>query len=285
VEIYAVPASTPSSLPEAEILERGRSRSVLLQPVTAGVFRAAFVPEAPPATIRIETRVDFGKHTSRKSTELALGMLESGAVVWFSGDSYTVRLEAPEAYSSRSLITFSEGPGKTRRGFESVAGRIGLAPLDVFFNEKIAVLVVARSGSLSTSHGVFAEHDDWVSFLGRFDEKGRCDFTVRHPYEFVVLEDRQGPEIYAVEAVTRRPFDGKVTFSSRITDRGSGVDAGSLKAYVDNEVAIVSIDPDTGVITGRTTKPLPYGEHRFRLEARDRMGNAAGREFTVDLSR
>jgi hypothetical protein len=63
------------------------------------------------------------------------------------------------------------------------------------------------------------------------------------------------------------------------------VDAGSIRAFVDDTIAIVSIDPDTGRVSGRTTKALQYGEHRLRLEAVDRLGNRTTREFTLNLSR
>jgi hypothetical protein len=83
----------------------------------------------------------------------------------------------------------------------------------------------------------------------------------------------------------RRRSDGKATFSARVADTGSGASAGSIKGYVDGDTAIVSIDPDTARITGRSRKVLKYGKHTIRLEAEDRLGNLAVKEVDLDLSR
>ncbi len=285
VEIYAAPTSSPSSLPEATIYEGDMSRSVLLQPVGERLFRGTFVPGPESGTVRIEVRVEFDGQVVARTTGLELGLLKPGREVWFSTENYRVKLAAPTGYCSQSLVTVSEEPGKVHRGFLSSAGRLVLEPADVFFNERIDVLVVRKDRSLKTGHGVFAEAGEWASFRGRFNERGWCEFKMRRPEHLVILEERDGPEIGPIQNFRRRPADGKATFASRITDGGSGVDDGSLRAYVDDEVAIVSIDPDTGVVGGRTTKPLPYGEHRIRLVAEDRLGNATDKEFTVSLSR
>ncbi len=285
VEIYAASAGAPSSLPEAIISEGSLSRSMPLQPVGENLFRGTFVPEMESGTVRIEAWVEFDGRVVAETTVLQLGCLKPGREIWLSTENYRVRLAAPKGYSSRSLVTVCEEPGKTYRGFRSSAGRLLLEPRDVFFNEQVDVLVVRKDRSLKGGHGVFAETGEWASFRGCFNEIGWCEFKMRQPEHLVMLEDLDGPEIEPVEDFRRRPADGKAIFASRVTDRGSGVDAGSLRAYVDDEVAIVSIDPDTGLVGGRTTKPLPYGEHRIRLEAEDRLGNASGREFALSLSR
>ena len=285
VEIYAAPAPSPSALPEATVYEGEVSHSLLLQPVGENLFRGTFVPGPQSGTVRIRVRVEFDGQVVAKTTGLEVGLLKPGREIWFSTENYRVKLAAPAGYCSQSLVTVSEEPGKVHRGFLSSPGRLILEPVDVFFNEWVDVLVVRKDRSLKAGHGVFAEAGEWASFRGRFNELGWCEFKMRRPEHLVILEDRDGPEIEPIEDFRRRPADGKATFASRITDGGSGVDAGSLRAYVDDEVAIVSIDPDTGAVGGRTTKPLPYGEHRIRLEAEDRLGNAAGKEFTISLSR
>jgi hypothetical protein len=183
------------------------------------------------------------------------------------------------------VVSVSEELGGDRPGFSSSAGRLIMEPVDVFFNERIEVLVVRRDHSLGAKFGVFAENGDWISFRGRFNELGWCGFDTRQPEHLIILEDREGPEIEPVGKLRLRPGDGKILFESVITDAGSGVDAATLRAFVNGETAIVAIDPDTGRVSGRSTKPLPYGQHRFRLEAEDRLGNTTSREFTVDVSR
>jgi hypothetical protein len=285
VEILGESASPPSSLPVGRVYCGAQVDSVIFQPAGTNLFRATYVPRAGNHPLTIETEFGFGDEIVRDSTELAVGLLEPGGEVWLSGESYRLRLRSPETYSSRTLVSLSEAPGEIRKGFEAVAGRLVLQPADGFFNDMIEVTVEHKQGGFAGRCGVFAETGGWVAFRGRFDRQGRCEFRMRQPEPLVILEDGGAPDIDQVKGFMRRAADGKAVFSSRITDRGSGVDAGSLKAFVDGEVAIVAIDPDTGLVSGRTTKALPLGEHRIRLEAEDRMGNRAGREFTVDLSR
>jgi hypothetical protein len=253
--------------------------------VGKNLFRGILIPEPEGGTLRITVRVDFGGIRVERATRLCLGVLEAGREVWFTTRNYRVKLAAPQAYSSRSLIAVTEEQGTVHDGFVSSAGRLVLEPAGVFFNERVEVLVVRKEADLKAGYGVFAEYGEYTSFRGSFDSLGWCGFGLRQPEHLVVLEDRDGPRIEPIRDFRRRPLDGKATFVSGISDRGSGVVTGSLRAFVDDEVAIVSVDPDTGRIDGRTTKPLPYGEHRFRLEAEDRLGNASSREFTLDLSR
>jgi hypothetical protein len=284
VEIWGETSTAPSSLPVALVRGGGRPDSIVFQPAGRNVFRATYVPQGMVGSLSIETRVEFDGHTVRDTTRLALRLLEPGGDVWISGEHYTVRFHAPETYSSKSLITVSEAPGKVYNGFEAVDGELLFEPLDVFFGDRVDVMIVRKKGVSTASQGVFAESGNWAAFRGRFDANGRCEFGMRCPENLVILEDTQCPRIEAVADLKRRRADGKATFTSKVTDTGSGVDAGSLRAFVDDEPAIVSIDPDTGRIDGRTTKALPYGEHRIRLEAEDRLGNRASREFTVSLA-
>jgi hypothetical protein len=285
IEIVGTPSRPPSSLPTAAIHAAGRSDSVVFSPAGQGRFRTTYVPGPGADSILVESVFEIDGEALRDSVRLVVGLLEAGREIWFSGDRYRVRLRAPAAYSSRSLISVREEPGPVRKGFESAAGRLVFEPLDVFFNEPVEVLIVRRSKDLTPYHGVFGESGSWVSLRGRFNGKGMCSFGMREPRDLAILEDRVGPVIDPVRDFRLRQPDGRATFTARVTDTGSGVDAGSIRAFVDDTVAIVGIDPDTGRLSGRTTKTLQYGEHRLRLEAEDRLGNRTTREFTLDLSR
>jgi hypothetical protein len=263
----------------------GIGDTLVLQPVGENLFRGVFVPGTVTGTLRIEATAEFDGEVVKGSDGIQLARIRPGRSVWLSTENYRVSLAAPGDCSIETLVTVSEEPGSVYAGFQSSAGRLRFEPLDVFFSERLEVLVCHKDRGLGTGYGVFADAGKWASFRGRFNEKGQCEFRTRQPENLVVLADREGPEIAPVSEFRTRPADGKATFASRITDGGSGVSAASLKAYVDGEPAIVSRDPDTGRITGRTIKPLPYGEHRIRLEAEDRLGNTSGREFTLDLSR
>jgi hypothetical protein len=285
VEVTGETASPPSSLPVVLVNSAGGMDSLLMQPAGTNLFRSTFVP--PPGTrrIAIETEFRFGEVALRETTAVVVGLLEPGREVCLAGDAYEVRLKAPESYSSRSFVGLSESQGETRKGFGGTAGRLALEPSGGFFGDLVEVTVTRRQGGIAGNYGVFAENAGWVSLRGRFDETGRCRFSTRQPESLVILEDRDAPRIDQVKNFARRAGDGKAVFTSRVTDTGAGVDAQSLRAFVDGQVAIVSIDPDTGLVGGRSIKALPSGEHRIRLEAEDRMGNKTNREFTVVLSR
>lgn len=285
IEILARPSRPPSSLPSAVVHDGSSTDSLMFQPQEAGTFRAVYLPGRKGRTVLIETHFELDGRTVRDSVESAFGLLEPGGEVWFSGEAYRVRLRAPKTYSSRSLVRVAEGTGEVRGGFESEAGGLTMEPAGIFFNDRVEVLIVRRDDAVTPQHGVFAVYGSHVSFRTHFDRGAVCEFATRRPENLLILKDVEGPIIEAVTSFKRTSGDGKATFRSRITDTGSGVDVGSLRAFVDEEVAIVSIDPDTGRISGRTTKALPYGPHRLRLEAEDKMGNSAGREFTLDLSR
>jgi hypothetical protein len=285
VEVYAALGSPPSSLPEVSVREGGQGHSLLLQPIGENRFRVAYLPVTESGAVRFQVEVEFDRVVVDRTVILELGLLKPGREIWLSTEHYRVRLAAPDGYASRTLVAISEAAGRVPQGFLTSAEGLVLEPAEAFFNEAAEVVIVRKDGGLTARYGVFAEAGEWVVFRGRFDGRGRCTFTTRRPERLAVLEDGDGPEMGPVRDLKSRPEDGKATFASRIVDRGSGVDAGSLRAFVDDDVAIVSIDPDTGVVNGRTTKPLQSGDHRIRLVAEDRMGNASVREFTVLLSR
>jgi hypothetical protein len=178
-----------------------------------------------------------------------------------------------------------EDSGTVYRGFEAVEGRLVFEPHGVFLDSGLKFRVKPLKEQLSAKHGVYAQRGEWPVFLGRFDSTGTCEVNLRQLEDLVILEDLDPPEITSIGRFRRRPHDGKATFGARTTDTGSGVDAGTVRGYVDGDVAIVGIDPDTGRVTGRTRKPLQYGKHTIRLEAEDRLGNLAVREVVLDLSR
>jgi len=285
LEIYVTTGSAPSSLPLVFFHQASGVTSLLLQPEGESVFRGTFLPGGDGGPFRIVTRVDFDGSVVERVKVLRLGVLKPGRAISFSTRDYRINLTAPPGYSSQTLITVSEEQARLREGFVSSGGRLVFEPVGVFLGERVEVLVVRKDGGPGAGVGVFAEHGERVSFRGGFDDRGWCRFSTRQPEHLVILEDRDGPEFGPVADLRRRLADGKATFASMVSDGGSGVDAGSLRAFVDDEAAIISVDPDTGRLSGRTTKPLPYGEHRIRLEAEDRLGNASIREFTVNLSR
>jgi hypothetical protein len=135
---------------------------------------------------------------------------------------------------------------------------------------------------LTQHHGLFSESGGGVSLVGAFDSTGVCRATIYTLDPLVVLEDTQPPTIKWIGGLARKR-DGTATFAASASDVGSGLDLGSLRAYVDGQPAIAGGDPDSGRITVRTTKALSYGSHRLTLEVRDRLGNTGHSEIARDL--
>lgn len=285
LEVHARSTGPPRSLPTAYIFEGSRLKKAVLQPAGRNVFRTAYVPEEPDRVIHVRVEAEFAGRRVQATEGLALGRVMPGGRVWLLGDRFKVRLAAPENYSASTLVTLREDGGTAMSGFTGTLGRIVLGPDDTFFDERIEILLVSRDSGLTTKYGVFAEHLSKPLFLGRFDSTGTCTVKLHRLETMVVLEDSVPPVIEWIDGLVRRPADGKGLFSALIGDEASGIDWDSLRAYVDGDIAIVTYDPDTSVVSGRSRKPLQYGTHRIRLEARDRIGNSATEEMVAELTR
>jgi hypothetical protein len=293
IEIRATSTGPPASLPSAVVSRPGLEDTLLFQPAGENLFRTAWVPPArayatadhEPWNLRITAEFNFGSRRVAKTEEVAVGALETGSEIWFDGERYAVCIRAPQTRISRSLVAVREVAGTAYEGFGPPRGGFVLEPAGYFSSDGLVIVVTAKEGDLATGHGVFAWSQERVSFLGRFDSAGRCELGVNQLENLLVLAENEPPEITRVSNLRIRSPEGKADFAARITDRASGVDLRTVRAYVDDEVAIVSIDPDTGTVAGRTTKPLPSGKHSLRLEAEDRLGNRASRDITVDLAR
>ncbi len=284
-EVYSRLAAVPRALPVAHIHERSRVTATVLQPVGEHTFRGTYFPETEAGVIHVRVEALIGPVEAQQTIGLVVKQIKAGSRFWLLGDRFKVRLSASPGYSSHTLVTLSDDEGGVYEGFGEAAGRIRLEPEGVFFNERLEVLVVPRDRNLSPNHGVFAERNGRPVFLARFDSTGVCVVNLRRLEPLVVLEDRNPPEIGGLGRLRARAADDKGVFTAKVVDRESGLDVASLRAFIDDDVAIAGYDPDTGRLTGRSRKPLQTGQHRIRLEARDRMGNLTAVEETVDLIR
>jgi hypothetical protein len=283
VEVYTHTMTAPSGLPRLKIHEGSLITTEVLQPVGPETFRTVYTPRGIDPVIHLGLEVDFGGDRRRTARGLVVRRLTPGSSFWFIGERFKVRLSAPSAYSAVTLVTMDEDDGSLPRGFAAVLGRLILEPEGVFFNDRVEVLVVPRDTVLASTCGLFRDGDR-PSFLGRFDSTQSCQVGLQTLGSVVVLEDTEPPAISSIGRLELRSADGKALFTAKVVDEGSGIDAQSLRAYVDGEVAIVGYDFDTGRISGRTTKALHKGAHRIRLEAKDRMGNSSSREVTVEVT-
>jgi len=289
VEVMARTPRHPESLPRAVMMGWGGSGMIpeSLLPVGEGLFRGVIspledLPEDP--VVRLEVHFDFGESKITRSKTMAIGAARRGHGFSYPGRSFELELLPPEEDLPRTLIEIREDSTAGYERFQSAAGRLLLEPRGTFLHKGLIFRIRDIKERLSTKYGVYADRDGWPAYLGRFDSEGVCRIRLTRLENLVILEDTEPPEITSVGRFRRRS-DGKATFSARIADGGSGADAGSIKGYVDGDIAIVSIDPDTARVTGRSRKVLKYGKHTIRLEAEDRLGNLAVKEVVLDLSR
>jgi hypothetical protein len=285
LEILGSCRMPPASLPTAWIHEGNRVSSTVLQPVGEDGFRGVYIPNSDPEVIHTRIAFEFVQGKVEHTEGLAVGRLRPGAEVWFTGQMFKVRLWAPHSYSSQTLVRFKEDEGVIGEGFARTLGSIHFEPDGMFFNDGVEVLVIPRAAELTSKCGLFRGSDGSGGYLGKFDDTGACMVELRHLTDLAVLEDMEPPVLEWVGGMRVRGSDGKGVFEARARDSGSGLDTGSIKGFVDGDTAIVAYDPDTGRLSARSRKPLRYGEHRIRLEVKDRMGNSAIIEQVADLLR
>lgn len=79
--------------------------------------------------------------------------------------------------------------------------------------------------------------------------------------------------------------DARPEVVARVTDdgHGTGIDASSIKLYLDAVQVRHAYDPEGGLIRYRPEQPLAGGRHAVRVEAKNRAGNSA-RPGSVDFT-
>ena len=286
VEVLAGTTSQPEVLPYAD-MAGWRPGTHRFWPVAKSLFRTVIFPDeilSSDPGVRLDVSFDYGDTTVMKSETMVIGFARQGHGFTYTGERFEIELLPPEEELPQTLIEIKEDSTGVYERFQSVAGRILLEPQGEFLHKGLKFRIRDLKGEVTPQHGVYADRNGWAVYLGRFNSAGVCDIRLRRIENLVVLQDTIPPEITSVGRFRRRS-DGKATFTARVADSGSGASAGSIRGYVDGDTAIVSIDPDTARVTGRSRKVLKYGKHTIRLEAEDRLGNLAITEVVLDLSR
>jgi len=282
MEITAYSPVPPSELPVARVFEGIKIAKIPLQPVGDGLFRGCYVPACEGDAIQARAVFKYG---ARKATALAgspVACLERASSAVLLTESFRLRIDVPRDMRPDVLLGYEEGEPAYYEGYTDSLGCLIFEPPGTYFGERARVCLALREGSLTVKQGVFADRGKTASFRARADSSGVVCFETDFLEKLVVLEDRTRPEIKDFEGKGLRE-DGRYVFTARAHDEGSGIDSGTIRAFVDGETAIAGYDPDTGVITGRTTKRLREGPHRFTLEVKDRMGNRTSAEHTLSL--
>ena len=282
LEICGYTQAPPSSLPVAWVSEGDYTGSCLLQPTERNVFRGCYSLRALDEAVEVRVAFQFGPRPVEKAAGLLIGLIDRGRTVRLALDRFRVRMEADKDRTFRTLVRVREEHPASYPGFERCEGRLVFEPRDAFFEKGLKIYVDSGKIRLAGRDGLFSEAAGRLSLVGAFDSTGVCRATIYTLDPLVVLEDASPPVIKWTGSLVRRR-DGTGIFTASASDGGSGIDTGTIRASVDDQPAIAAYDPDTGKISVRTTKPLPYGRHRLRLEANDRLGNTAHSEIVRDL--
>jgi hypothetical protein len=280
--ITARSEAPPSELPVARIFEGIKTARIPLQPLGDGLFRGYYVPMCDGDAIQARTVFAYGEGKATALAGAPLVCLERASSAIMLTESFRLRIDVPRDMRPNVLLGYKEGKPAYYEGYTDSLGSLVFEPAGTFFGEKARVCLALREGSMNLRQGVFADRGKSASFRARADSSGLVCFETDFLEKLVVLEDRTPPVIKDFRGKGRRA-DGRYTFTAVARDEGSGIDSGTIRAFVDGEVAIAGYDPDSGLITGRTTKRLREGEHRFTLEVKDRMGNRTSTEHTLSL--
>jgi hypothetical protein len=283
VEIYAHTPSPPRALPLAEVRQGDRVSLCVLQPIGRNLFRGSYLPGDARGAIEAQAMFEFDAAGIERTLRIPVEHLLAGDAVSFNGKRFAVSLEAARG-GAGTLVELAERSEAAHDGFDSSFARLDFKPEDAFFERGLEIQVASQGRPLGPKVGLFSLASGVPSLLAAFDADGRCRARVYDLGPLAVLRDTRPPVLRFTGRLTRT-HAGLGTFKGSASDAGSGIASSSIRAFVDDQAAIASYDPDTGGITVRTTKPLPYGTHRLRLEADDRLGNSARSEIERDLVR
>jgi murein DD-endopeptidase MepM/ murein hydrolase activator NlpD len=284
VEIYARTPSPPRAIPLAQVRQGGRTSLVVLQPAARNIFRGAYLPGEARGAIEVRAMLEFDAAGTERFVTLPVEHLIPGEEVAFEGKRFAALLKTDRREGAGTLVELSERADAGYEGFDSCFARLDFVPGDTFFGRGLEVRVASRGEAPGPKVGLFSLAAGAPGLLAAFDATGTCSARVYDLSSLAILKDTQPPTIRFTGRLARTR-GGLGTFTGSASDGGSGVDSRSVRASVDGEAAIASYDPDNGGITVRTTKPLPYGTHRLRLEADDRLGNSARSEIQRELVR
>lgn len=281
LEVIATSTVPPLEVPKVTFSGCFRETTLDFEPLGSGRFRATLIP--CPADTLVVARATFRYVNTwlTCSDTLRLLPIVPGKVAWFRHGGLALAIAQSVRSEQVRFVSVSLDSSQSYTGFEGKGLMIDFEPDALLFPTRIRISLRLEQ-SQGDHLGVFALRGSHPAFLARLDSRDFSQFDVSKLDDLVILEDREPPSITWDGRIAIRGSDGKGVFRARVSDRGSGIEVSSLKASVDGKCAIVAYDPDTRAITVRTTKPLPNGGHRIRLEARDRIGNQTAFERIID---
>lgn len=157
-----------------------------------------------------------------------------------------------------------------------------LLPSDIVLNKGAAAEYYLPEASREKLGVFIAEGSGWR--LAAHDPTGISRtltgrFT-RQLGSVALFHDYSAPSISRFTSSYRR---GRLSFSFRLSDTGSGIDYDRTRMTLNGELLIAEYDPYRHRVKFDERRDLPAGTHRLVIEAFDRMGNRTISKHTVSV--
>ena len=93
--------------------------------------------------------------------------------------------------------------------------------------------------------------------------------------EYVNLnEDVEGPILDSFEPAPGSEVKGELAqIRLKVSDHASGVDANSIRMYINNNVVTTQFDKEHGILSYQPEQPFAVGEYKIQVQVTDKVGN------------
>ena len=166
---------------------------------------------------------------------------------------------------------------------EKSDGGYTVLPRDVLLNHGATVYYRSPATENPSARGLYHADQGGFDLLSKTQEEGVLKGRIRNLLgDFAIREDSTAP---AISSFLVRISQGRLRLAARLHDKGSGVDAASIRMTLDNTILIAAYDPYDHRLEFDEPFSLPAGAHVARIEVTDRMGNGTSMAKTFHTSR
>jgi hypothetical protein len=199
-------------------------------------------------------------------------------------DAPGFRMEvSPEAVYGSLWITVEGTTGPARSSdvepeLIPASPEVRLGPWAWPLRDQVRVTLTPDSGGSRRGLAVYRWDDGW-HWVGADTSAAGISGTVGNLETLALLRDDTPPAV-TLESPGRgrRP-----ALTARVSDRGAGVTWRGLTMTLDGRTVIAEWNPEAGSFTAHLRRSLGPGEHAWKVEAVDRVGNRTERSLTVTI--
>ncbi len=197
-----------------------------------------------------------------------------------AGESLAVSLQAPSVRGAAIMLAGGGAPGAQPPAWlEPLAGPFTLdfAP-EAFARYPLCSFEAERRAGLYRLDG----KGGWAC-VGVIAGETRA-IEIRRPGVYAVMIDTEAPTLRASALALDAPPSGyfkRRLLSVPVHERGSGLDAASVAAFVDGRRVVCEYDLHRERLVVPLPRSHPRGPARLRIEVADRAGNGGSAEYSV----